>query len=1107
MTTPNKPTSKKITAKSPGKAGFFIKVKSLATSGRNPLIALVIVAAVSGIGYYGYVNSFANQADPGGGGGQSSQSNPCKNRPNSNACSDYKAEQEQERKKAEEKAKKEQEQKQQKEEQERKQKEADKKKQLEKLQAECESQNRRVNSAGTACGGCVADFSEGPNGGCRKTKDCSAQDRQQNGPFECSGCKNGYAEKDGKCQAIVNCQKENKIQVGNFRCGGCIPNYSANAAGVCVHSPSGTTTTTPATTTKLACEGQNRTFNSTTKQCGGCAEGFTSQADKCVRLQKVDCKAQNRVQKDAYTCGACLSGFSEYAAAGAKTCLDKGEGTLQAQKACANQLRVYNEKTKQCGACIPGYYLNGTACAKSSTLSPAVVKANCKTAHLTYDENANACTNTCLAGYFPKDGKCMTLSEANINEAKETCAKQNRQYINGTSCGPCLVNFIVQANNPTCVAVTTEAINTVKAQCNTAHTVYNAQTNTCQERCVKGYILDANKTCVVPADAAQVKESCNRQHLQYNPTNNTCSTKCVVGYLLAPTGTGACVTPDAVKDYCDAMHLRFDKTQNVCQASCVAGYNKVNGVCLDRAQAQNQMSEKLCRQLGRSWSAETSTCSTTCLDEGGQLVAGTNDAQSYCKAAGEEALGVTTGITEDDCKAQNRVWLVNVKGCSARCLPGYHLGEGNKCEGLTAEGNTVVVCNPATDECKKKCETTGSAADCTTIVRGPVVCDPAKERCSHACEEDKTKEACIVPANPTVPGDGTTQAPDDTSIAVDLNMTESQCALLGREWVSIKDDKGNSVKGCSINTCNYTDNGIATNDAAPYCLDTKTGSAYVSTIAQEECEALHRVWVDAVQGCAQVPMAEGKTDKFINAEQCAAPYTTYIVHQNGQGECFQPNLVDRAQAVAEMFVASLDAVLTAGPATFCELQPGHHWESASNECKKDRLVAGEDSKDPLAIQATAMSSTQVVLAVSGVGTNGYTITYTSGGSEKTVSCSASGAGYGTCFIDGLTPAASYTFKVKVEGAVVAVSNPVTLAAACTPFTVEEVDSTHVLVSWTHVDGASFYTVQRNGGWKSDQQLSGDGSMVMERVNAGHDEWRVNSHNDTGFDNSCARKTL
>jgi len=619
--------------------------------------------------------------------------------------------------------------------------------------------------------------------------------------------------------------------------------------------------------------------------------------------------------------------------------------------------------------------------------------------------------------------------------------------------------------------------------------------------------MDANKTCVVPDNAAEVKDSCNRQHLQYNPTNNTCSTKCVTGYLLAPAGTGACVTPDAVKDYCDVNHLRFDKTQNICTSTCMVGYSKLNGLCVDKAQAQSQMSEKLCRQLGRTWDATTTTCATTCLDTTNQLVTGTSDAQSYCKAAAADTLGVTTGITEKECVAQHRIWLVTVNGCSARCTNNYHLGEGNKCEGLTTEGNTVVVCNPATDECKKKCEATGNSQDCTTIVRGPVVCDPAKERCSHSCEEEKTKEACVVPANPTVPGDGTAQAPNETSIAVDVAMTETQCGLLGREWVSIKDDKGNTVKGCSINTCNYTDNGIADNDADPYCLDAKTGSAYVSTITEEECVALHRVWVEAVQGCAQVPMPEGKTDKFINAQQCAAPYTTYIVHNNGQGECFEPNFIDRAQAVAEMFVASLDAVLTSGPATFCELQPGHHWESVSNECKKDRSAAGEDSKKPLAIQATAMSSTQVVLAVSGVGTDGYTIVYGDTGSEKTVSCSATTAGYGTCFVDGLTPATTYNFKVKFEGAVVAVANPVTLAAACTPFTVEEVDATHVLVSWTHVNGASYYTVERNGGWQSGQELSGDGSLLMERVNASHDEWRVNSHNDTGFDNSCARKTL
>ncbi|HEY1064042.1 MAG TPA: hypothetical protein VGE30_01955, partial [Candidatus Saccharimonadales bacterium] len=506
------------------------------------------------------------------------------------------------------------------------------------------------------------------------------------------------------------------------------------------------------------------------------------------------------------------------------------------------------------------------------------------------------------------------------------------------------------------------------------------------------------------------------------------------------------------------------------------------------------------------------SCSSICIDPGVKVTqADTNRDRDYCAAPETGGLGVSTTMTKEECQAANRIFITSIDVCSARCSYGYRLNAG-KCEEVkrsTAE--VVVVCDPSTEDCSPACEATGTAQNCSVVTAAPPkICDPETERCNKTCEETKRTNDCRIPTNPYVTVAVVAQAPEETTVDVNSELTQEQCALLGREWIETEVD-GTKTAGCSTATCASEEDMIVENEGNPYCQNAETQSGYVAPISQEDCEALHREWIEEVDGCAQVPLAEGETDKFVNAEQCVAPYTTYYVHENGQGECFEPSVVDRIQAVAELFGAAFNIVRDAGPQAFCNLQPSYHWDDEAGECKGDRDVTGtvDDEEIPVSLQATPHSASVVSVNVAALNTSSYTLYYGPENSLVPVTCDTQSGtiGYGTCFVTGLKAAAVYEFSAKVAGSdkVVAKSNAVQTPTACVPFTVEPISNTQVRVSWQSVPGADYYTVQHDDAWPSGQELGPNGSLVVDRRDAS-DDYRVNSHSAPGFDNTCPFKT-
>lgn len=986
---PTKTTSKKSKKKN---ASFGAKLKRLAGGKAKPFLAIVVVLAVVGVGYYGFVRSSANVLNADG--------------PPKVTCGKKLTKKECNQKQAESDAQF-----------------------YAQLQRQCNNANRVYS--GNNCGGCKAGF-QNEGGSCVERKE-------------------------------VNCAKQNRIQEGKYK-------------------------------------------------CGGCQSGFRDKNGSCEPREKVNCAKQNRVQNNPYDCGGCESGWNDYNG----TCIEKKSDDKKTQRQCINQFRVYLGEDKGCGRCIDGYYASGTACAKIRTADPATVKANCDRQHRQYNSKGNACASSCVNGYYlNQSGSCVQVSQTNPDDVKAACAQQYRVYNTRTnSCGGCVKDFYQQGN--VCVQITEDAVNSVKAQCEAAQLVYMPKTNSCSDVCVDGYVrgTDGKCTFIKNWDRQKVQQLCKALNKKYDSKTNTCADVCLKGYT--QDAKDACVTPMNIKKSCEDMGLKFDATRNQCKSVCRDGYVVREGKCIERSVALDTMDEKRCVRLGRVWldyGNGKGSCSTLCLDEGVKITrADTNRDRDYCAAPETGGLGVTAGMSQKECQEANRIYLGSVDVCSARCALGYHLRDG-KCEEIkrsTAE--VVVVCDPTAEDCSPACEATGTAQDCSIVTAAPPkVCDPATERCNKKCEESKRTADCRIPTNPYVTVAVVAQAPEDTTVDVNSELTEEQCALLGREWI-VSGEGEEATAGCSTATCASEADMIVENEGNPYCQNAETQTGYVAPISQEDCDALHREWIEEVNGCAQVPLAEGETDKFVNAEQCVAPYTTYYVHENGQGECFEPSVVDRIQAVAELFGAAFNIVRDAGPQAFCNLQPSYHWDDEAGECKGDRDVTGtvEEEEVPVSLQATPHSASVVSVNVAALNTSSYTLYYGPEEELVPVTCDTNGGaiGYGTCFVTGLKAAAAYEFSAKVAGSdkVVAKSNIVQTPTACVPFTVEPISNTQVRVSWESVPGADYYTVQHDNSWPSGQELGPNGSIVVDRRDAS-DDYRVNSHSAPGFDNTCAFKTV
>lgn len=192
----------------------------------------------------------------------------------------------------------------------------------------------------------------------------------------------------------------------------------------------------------------------------------------------------------------------------------------------------------------------------------------------------------------------------------------------------------------------------------------------------------------------------------------------------------------------------------------------------------------------------------------------------------------------------------------------------------------------------------------------------------------------------------------DTFLDVDKSFKgkdgERDCLLLGREWVT----KGNGGEhGCSTVTCNLPADGAPRNNSdKPYCVSYKFDAPYAVKLTKKQCTSLHRIWVDQVSRCAQVPNRKDKDQTIVDSKQCEGKFSVYFIYKakDKEDECFKPSFFNRAKAVTKKTGGALGNVLDVGPRAFCQAKKGWHWDKHSDTCKKDPPApsAGTGSTSP-----------------------------------------------------------------------------------------------------------------------------------------------------------------
>lgn len=179
----------------------------------------------------------------------------------------------------------------------------------------------------------------------------------------------------------------------------------------------------------------------------------------------------------------------------------------------------------------------------------------------------------------------------------------------------------------------------------------------------------------------------------------------------------------------------------------------------------------------------------------------------------------------------------------------------------------------------------------------------------------------------------------DSFLAVDKTFKgkdgERDCLLLGREWVT----KGNGGEhGCSTVTCNLPADGAPrNNNDKPYCVSYKFDAPYAIKMTEKQCTNLHRIWVDQVNRCAQVPNRKDKNQTVVDSKQCEGKFSVYFIYKakDKEDECFKPSFFERAKAVTKKTGGALGNVLDVGPRAFCQAKKGWHWDKHADTCKKD----------------------------------------------------------------------------------------------------------------------------------------------------------------------------
>lgn len=172
---------------------------------------------------------------------------------------------------------------------------------------------------------------------------------------------------------------------------------------------------------------------------------------------------------------------------------------------------------------------------------------------------------------------------------------------------------------------------------------------------------------------------------------------------------------------------------------------------------------------------------------------------------------------------------------------------------------------------------------------------------------------------------------------------QEHCELLGREWIGKPSGKkviNGGEYGCSMFTCERERDGAPRQtENGPVCINYQFDAAYAVTMTKKKCDDLHRVYIDQVNRCAQVPNRKDKNQTIVNAKQCEGKKHSvyYIFKENAKNdECFSPGYFDRAKSVTKSVGGSLSSALKQGPRAYCNTvkRGNFHWDGKG--CVIDR---------------------------------------------------------------------------------------------------------------------------------------------------------------------------
>ena len=217
--------------------------------------------------------------------------------------------------------------------------------------------------------------------------------------------------------------------------------------------------------------------------------------------------------------------------------------------------------------------------------------------------------------------------------------------------------------------------------------------------------------------------------------------------------------------------------------------------------------------------------------------------------------------------------------------------------------------------------------------------------------------------------------PVDKSFKKEKN-GERDCHLLGREWIGKPEDgevDNGGDYGCSIVTCRFDidghpkrlpSSGQQVTDTV--CISNKYDAPYAVKLdkdpveSKKKCEERHRVWIQQVDLCAQVPNRKDRNQTVVDAPQCAGSGRVYYIFKETSktDECFTQTLFERAQSVAKSTGGVLEAALKQGPRAYCNSvkRGNYHWNG--DKCVIDRKICWNGKSIPVTQKCPAKPAPQ-----------------------------------------------------------------------------------------------------------------------------------------------------